>query len=102
LITGLGDLPTVSARALNAGIEMDMVGEGFLTTLKQSLQDGKVTLARIDAACRLVLEAKYRLGLFEDPYRYCDSNRAKNEVFTGCPSQDSKRDSGPEFCFIEE
>jgi beta-glucosidase len=40
---GLGDLQTVSALALKAGLDMDMVGEGFLTTLKKSLQQGKVT-----------------------------------------------------------
>lgn len=79
---GLGDLQTVSARALAAGIDMDMVGEGFLTTLAKSLKEGKITQAQIDAACRKVLEAKYKLGLFEDPYRYCDENRAATEVFT--------------------
>ena len=61
---------------------MDMVGEGFLTTLKKSLQEGKVTQAEIDNACRRKLEAKYKLGLFDDPYRYCDENRAKTEIFT--------------------
>jgi beta-glucosidase len=77
---GLGDLKTVSALALKAGIDMDMVGEGFLTTLKKSLQEGKVTQKEIDDACRRVLEAKYKLGLFDDPYRYCDLNRAKTEI----------------------
>ena len=79
---GLGDLQTVSALALKAGIDMDMVGEGFLTTLKKSLQQGKVTLQQIDAACRLVLEAKYKLGLFGNPYKYCDEKRAATEIFT--------------------
>lgn len=79
---GIGDLKTVSARALDAGVNMDMVGEGFLTTLKQSLQEGKISVAQIDAACRAILEAKYKLGLFEDPYRYCDGQRAKTEIFT--------------------
>jgi beta-glucosidase len=79
---GLGDLQTVSAKALNAGIDMDMVGEGLLTTLQKSLREGKVTVAQIDAACRRILEAKYKLGLFDDPYKYCDENRAKTEVFT--------------------
>ncbi len=79
---GIGDLKTVSARALMAGIDMDMVGEGLLTTLKQSLKEGKVTMAQIDLACRRILEAKYKLGLFADPYKYCDENRAKTEVFT--------------------
>jgi len=79
---GLGDLQTVSALALKAGIDMDMVSEGFLTTLKKSLQEGKVTLAEIDQACRRVLEAKYKLGLFANPYKYCDEKRAATEIFT--------------------
>lgn len=79
---GLGDLKTVSALSLKAGTDMDMVSEGFLTTLKQSLKDGKVTQAQIDKACRLILEAKYKLGLFDDPFRYCDEERAKNEILT--------------------
>lgn len=79
---GLGDLQTVTYKALAAGTDMDMVGEGFLTTLKKSLAEKKVTMAEIDRACRLILEAKYDLGLFEDPFRYCDENRAINEIFT--------------------
>ncbi len=79
---GLGDLQKVSKLALQAGVDMDMVGEGFLTTLKKSLKEGLVTQSQIDMACRRVLEAKYKLGLFDDPYRYCDEERAKNELFT--------------------
>lgn len=77
---GLGDLKTVSGLALNAGVEMDMVGEGFLTTLKKSVQEGKVKEAQITNACRLILQAKYKLGLFEDPFRYCNEERAKTEI----------------------
>jgi len=79
---GLGDLQTVSALALKAGIDMDMVGEGFLTTLKKSLKEGKGTQQQIDNACRLVLEAKYKLGLFDNPYKYLDEKRAVAEIFT--------------------
>jgi beta-glucosidase len=79
---GIGDLQTVSARALKAGIDMDMVGEGFLSTLKKSLNEGKITEAAIDQACRRILEAKYKLGLFQDPYKYCNLERAKKEVYT--------------------
>lgn len=79
---GMGDLQTVSALAMNAGIDMDMVGEGFLTTLKKSLKEGKVTQKEIDDACRLILEAKYKLGLFDNPYKNCDEQRAKTEIFT--------------------
>ena len=79
---GMGDLQQVSALALKAGVHMDMVGEGFLLTLKKSLQQGKVTLAQIDNACRLILEAKYKLGLFQDPYKFCDADRSRREVYT--------------------
>lgn len=79
---GMGDLQTVSALALKAGTDMDMIGEGYLTTLKKSLKEGKITVADIDKACRPILEAKYKLGLFEDPFRYCDPNRAKTEIGT--------------------
>ena len=78
---GIGDLQTVSARALKAGIDMDMVSEG-LATVGKSLKEGKVTQAEIDQACRRVLEAKYKLGLFANPYKYCDVNRAKTEIYT--------------------
>lgn len=79
---GLGDLQAVAALALNAGLDMDMVGEGFLTTLKKSLQEGKVTQKQIEDACRRVLEAKYKMGLFEDPYRYMDDARPAKEILT--------------------
>uniref|UniRef100_UPI0002C86589 JMB19063 n=1 Tax=compost metagenome TaxID=702656 RepID=UPI0002C86589 len=79
---GMGDLQTVSALALRAGVDMDMVGEGFLTTLKKSLQEGKITQAQIDAACKRILEAKYKLGLFSDPYKYCNEERARTQIFT--------------------
>ena len=79
---GMGDLQTVSALALNAGTDMDMVADGFLGTLEKSLNEGKVTMADIDKACRRILEAKYKLGLFDDPYRYLDAKRAKKDIYT--------------------
>ncbi len=79
---GMGDLQTVSAMALKAGVDMDMVGEGFLLTLETSLKEGNITKEEIDLACRRILEAKYKLGLFEDPYRYGDLNRSNTEIST--------------------
>ncbi|HET7896650.1 MAG TPA: glycoside hydrolase family 3 C-terminal domain-containing protein, partial [Flavisolibacter sp.] len=79
---GLGDLQQVSALALKAGVDMDMVGEGFLTTLKKSLEEKKITQADIETACRRVLEAKYKLGLFDDPFRYINPQRASTEVLS--------------------
>jgi beta-glucosidase len=79
---GMGDLQTVSTLALKAGLDMDMVGEGFLSTLKKSLQQKKITLNDIDLACRRVLEAKYKLGLFANPYKSIDPQKEKTQVFT--------------------
>ena len=79
---GMGNLQTVAALALNAGLDMDMVGEAFLHTLKQSLKEGKVTLLQIDESCTRILEAKYKLGLFDDPYRYINEERAAKEILS--------------------
>lgn len=79
---GMGDLQQVSAMSLSAGTDMDMVADGFLTTLEKSLKEGKVTMDEIDKACRRILEAKYKLGLFDDPYKYCDASRVKRDIFT--------------------
>ena len=98
---GIGDLQTVSARALDAGIDMDMVGEGFLTTLQKSLKEGKVTVAEIDAACRRILEAKYKLGLFDDPYKYCDENRAKTEVFSAAHRAAARSTAAQSFVLLK-
>ncbi|MEO8415665.1 MAG: beta-glucosidase BglX [Ginsengibacter sp.] len=98
---GIGDLPTVSAKALMAGIDMDMVGEGFLTTLKKSLQEGKVTLQQIDFACRKILQAKYKLGLFDDPYRYCNEARATTEIFTDANRKVARATAAQTFVLLK-
>ncbi|MEM9858473.1 MAG: glycoside hydrolase family 3 C-terminal domain-containing protein, partial [Bacteroidota bacterium] len=79
---GSGDLQHVSAMALNAGIDMDMVGEGFLTTLKKSLDEGTIDIEYINRACRRILEAKFKLGLFDDPYKYMSEARVAKDIFT--------------------
>lgn len=79
---GLGDLKQASQLAMHAGLDMDMVAEGYLSTLAESVKEGKVSVAEIDQACRRILEAKYKLGLFKDPYKFCDSKRAKKEIYT--------------------
>ena len=81
-IWGFGDLKSNSAKALKAGTDMDMCANGFVGTLAQSLQDGTVTMADIDQACRRVLEAKWKLGLFDNPYRYLDSQRRAKDIYT--------------------
>ncbi|HQV84968.1 MAG TPA: beta-glucosidase BglX, partial [Chitinophagaceae bacterium] len=98
---GIGDLQTASARALMAGIDMDMVGEGILLTTQKSLKEGKVTLAQINAACRRILEAKYMLGLFDDPYKYCDENRAKTEIFTAAHRKEARSTAAQSFVLLK-
>lgn len=98
---GMGDLQQVSALALQANVDMDMVGEGFLSTLQKSLDEGKVTLAQIDQACRRILKAKYRLGLFEDPYRYCDEERSKTEIFTDAHRQFAREIAASSFVLMK-
>ena len=79
---GLGDLQQASVLALKAGTDMDMCAEGYIKTLEQSLKEGKVTMAEIDQACRRVLEAKYILGLFDNPYRFLDPKRHEKDIYT--------------------
>lgn len=79
---GIGDQAEVSRRAIEAGLDMDMGSNAYVATLAESVRSGKVKEADIDKACRHILEAKYKLGLFEDPYRYLVDGRVEKEVFT--------------------
>ena len=98
---GMGDLQQVSALALNAGTDMDMVADGFIGTLEKSLKEGKVTEQTIDRACRRVLEAKYKLGLFDDPYRYLDKKRAAGEIYTPRHRADARRTAAESFVLLK-
>jgi beta-glucosidase len=98
---GLGDLQTVSAKALDAGLDMDMVSEGLLTTLEQSLKEGKIAEAQITEACRRILVAKYKLGLFADPYKYCNDQRAKTEVFTEANRKEARSIAAQSFVLLK-
>lgn len=68
--------------ALNAGVDMDMQGVVYYNYLEKSLAENKVTLAQIDEATRRILKMKFKLGLFDDPYRYSDMKRQQAEVMT--------------------
>ncbi len=98
---GIGDIQTVAAKALAAGNDMDMVSESYLNTLGKSLAEKKVTQAQIDQACRRVLEMKYELGLFTDPYRFCDENRAKTEIFTAEHRTEARNAAGKSFVLLK-
>lgn len=79
---GVADKKEASVLALKAGTDMDMVTAGFLDTLESALEEGLISETDIDRACRRVLETKYRMGLFDNPYKYCDTVRAEKEIFT--------------------
>ena len=81
-VHGIGDLQEVSVRALDAGLDMDMASQGFAKTALESLGEGRITEKQIDRACRRVLEAKYKLGLFADPYKYNDLKRLETDILT--------------------
>lgn len=74
------DAKEAAADALRAGNDMDMVSELYVSHLPQLVKEGTISMELIDGACRNVLEAKYKLGLFDDPYRYADEKRAKETL----------------------
>lgn len=79
---GMGNREKVTELALKAGVDMDMVSEAYLDNLKKLLKERKITENEIDVACRRVLEAKYKLGLFENPYRNLNEDNPKQIIFT--------------------
>ena len=98
---GIGDIQTVAANALEAGLDMDMVSEGLLTTLGKSIEEGRISERQIDDACRRILKAKFLLGLFDDPYKYCDENRAKSEVFTTANRAEARTVASQSFVLLK-
>lgn len=98
---GMGDLQQVSALALKAGVDMDMVSNGFLGTLEKSLEDGIVDMGQIDMAVRRVLEAKYRLGLFKDPYKYIDPSRRAKEIYSKENVAEARRIAAESFVLLK-
>jgi beta-glucosidase len=79
---GMGGVDHCAELALKAGVDMDMVSEAYLKNLKELLEEKAITEDMIQAACKRVLEAKYELGLFSDPYHGCSEQRASAEILT--------------------
>ncbi len=80
---GIGaDELEVGALAINAGVDMDMQGSVYYNHLKKLVSDKKVNIATVDQSVRRVLEAKYKLGLFDDPYRFINDERASKQIMT--------------------
>ena len=100
-VHGIGDMQEVSARGLKAGLDMDMASQGLWGTLKASLDEGRVSMDYIDRACRRVLEAKYKLGLFSDPYKYNDTTRIRTDVFTPEHRAEARRIAAESFVLLK-
>ena len=98
---GMGNQQQVAALALKAGTDMDMCSEAFTATLEKSLQEGKVSMDEINQACRRVLEAKYKLGLFHDPYRYCDKKRRASDIYTAEHRQAARNLAAETFVLLK-
>ena len=80
---------------------MDMVSEGFIGTLKQSLVQGKISMETLNTACRRILEAKYKLGLFDNPYKYCDLKRPTRDIFTKAHRKAARRIAAESFVLLK-
>ncbi len=79
---GMGDVQEIAELAINAGLDMDMSSSLFVLCLKEAVKNKKVTEAQINESCKRVLIAKYKLGLFQDPYRYVNNEELKTKVLS--------------------
>ena len=98
---GMGDDKKVAELALNAGVDMDMVSEDILKYAAQLVKEGKVSAKTIDDACTRILEAKYKLGLFDDPYRYCNDQRAKTELMSQANLEEARKIAARSFVLLK-
>lgn len=96
---GIGNMQQVTRQALKAGIDMDMVSDCFTKYLQEAVERGELSVDYINQACRRILEAKYKLGLFKDPYKYCDPKRRAKSVFTK-EHRDFARQIAAESCVL--
>lgn len=98
---GIADVQTSAAMALGAGTDMDMCAEAYTSSLEKLLNEGKVTIEDIDKACRRILEAKYKLGLFHDPYRFCDRTRREHDIYTAENRQAARELAAKSFVLLK-
>ena len=98
---GVGDFETVSLQALEAGVDMDMVSEGLFSYVRGAIDSGKLSEKTLDRACRRILEAKYKLGLFEDPYKYCDPERAATSIYSNSHRAVARRIAAESFVLLK-
>ena len=74
------DLKEAAELSANAGSDMDMESYAYVTHLKELVEAGKVDIKVVDDAVKRILRVKFELGLFDDPYRYCDAQREKDLI----------------------
>lgn len=86
-------------QAFNAGVDMDMESRAYGPQLAKLIQSGAVKMERLDEAVSAILAAKYRLGLFDDPYRYCDEAREKAAMLRP-ESLEAARDLARKSCVL--
>lgn len=98
---GIGDPVSTTIRALQAGTDIDMEAYAYHYMLPEAVKSGRVPMALIDKACRRVLEAKYKLGLFDNPYKYCDVTRFAKELFTKENRDKARQAAGESFVLLK-
>jgi beta-glucosidase len=69
--------------AFRAGVDMDMMGRAYIKKMKSLIDNGKISIEQLDFSVRAILTVKFQLGLFDDPYRYCNEEREKKVML--CP-----------------
>ena len=87
-------------QSLHAGLDMDMVSAGLLS-LADAVRAGRCSKSDVDRACRRVLEAKYKLGLFDDPYRYCDTTRRAQVMLCPAHRAEARRIAGESMVLLK-
>ena len=94
-------LEEASIQCLDSGLDMDMVSDGLEGTLAEAVRGKRCSKKAVDAACRRILEAKYKLGLFEDPYRYCDTTRRAQVVLSPEHRAEARRIAGESMVLLK-
>jgi len=74
------DLEHAGELAMNAGVDMDLQGGVYLNHMEKSIREGRISQARLNQAVRSILKMKFDLGLFDDPYKYCQEEKEKEVI----------------------
>ena len=90
-----------AVQCLNAGLDMNMVFDGLEGVLTEAVRNRRCSQKAVDQACRRVLEAKYQLGLFADPYRYCDTTRRAQDILTPAHRAEARRIAGESIVLLK-